>query len=95
MKSILIFIFISLSLLSTNIKAESSDAKALIDSDCQKCHDNSIYTRKNSILSDFHSLTKRVAFCENVSNAGWSKKQKDLVIEYLNKEYYHFPLQSR
>jgi len=95
MKRVFAFTLISLSLVPFISRAEMPAGQALVDSDCQQCHDNSIYTRQNSILHNLPGLKKRVAFCERASGHTWNDKQRDQVIEYLNNEYYHFPLQSR
>ncbi len=65
--------------------------KVLVDSNCQQCHDNDIYTRSNSILQSYPELQARVEFCENASKAHWNDDQINQVIEYLNDSYYKFP----
>ncbi len=64
--------------------------KVLVEKNCQRCHDNSMFTRRDSIIFSLSALKKRVLFCESMARAGWSEDDKKAVIEYLNHTYYHF-----
>lgn len=77
----------------TALPASASEAvgKQLHDSHCQQCHDNSIYTRKNSIIHNLGELKDRVEFCESANNKNWSATQNDQVVKYLNSTFYKFP----
>ena len=65
---------------------ETIDARSLHQQSCQRCHDDSIYTRPDSIIFSFSALKKRVHFC----GAGWSEEQLNAVIDYLNQRFYHY-----
>jgi len=69
---------------------ETIDARSLHQQICQRCHDDSIYTRPDSIIFSFSALKKRVHFCESMANAGWSEQQINAVIDYLNQRFYHY-----
>ena len=71
--------------------AAEHPGKDLVANSCQQCHDNSIYTRSNSILQSYPELQARVEFCENAANAHWNETEINQVIEYLNDSYYKFP----
>ena len=77
-------------LTATAVFAGADKGEALINQSCQRCHDNSIFTRPDSIIFSFSALKKRVHFCESMAAAGWSPKDFDDVIEYLNRNFYHF-----
>lgn len=57
---------------------------------CQRCHDDSIYTRQDSIIYSYKALQKRVHFCERMAGAGWHGRDFDDVISYLNQRFYKF-----
>ena len=84
------------SLLGTNASLaneaaeKSGDGKTLHNQYCQRCHDNGIYTRPDSIIFSLTALDKRVRFCESMAAAGWSEPQMKNVIDYLNQRFYHF-----
>jgi hypothetical protein len=69
---------------------EPADGKTLHDQACQRCHDNTVYTRPDSIIYSLTALDKRVRFCESMAAAQWSEPQIQAVIEYLNQRFYQF-----
>lgn len=75
----------------TTVLAQDSDnGEALVEKSCQGCHDNSMYTRTNSIIFSLSALEKRVRFCESMAGARWSEDEMQAAIQYLNKAFYHF-----
>lgn len=91
MKKLLCTLFIFQIAPIQSVLASEHPGKTLVDSTCQQCHDNGMYTRSNSILQSYPELQARVEFCENASKAHWNETQIDQVIEYLNDTYYKFP----
>ena len=71
--------------------ASEAVGKQLHDTHCQQCHDNTIYTRQNSIIHSFGELQARVEFCESANNKNWSETQISEVVKYLNNSFYKFP----
>lgn len=71
--------------------AAEQPGKALVDRHCQRCHDNSIFTRNDSIIQSWPELQARVEFCDNASQAHMSDAEINQVIDYLNNTYYKFP----
>ena len=76
-----------------SLPASASEAvgKQLHDTHCQQCHDNTIYTRKNSIIHSLTELQARVEFCESSNNKHWTEMQINQVVKYLNSTFYKFP----
>ena len=72
------------------VSAAPDRGETLVKQSCQRCHDNSIFTRRDSIIFSYSALKKRVHFCESMAHAGWTEKDFDDVIEYLNRNFYHF-----
>ncbi len=70
--------------------AQASAAKELHDKHCQRCHDDSMYTRKNPLVLTYPALGERVRFCDNASGAHLSAPQLQSVVDYLNTQFYKF-----
>jgi cytochrome c553 len=66
------------------------DAKALIKESCSKCHDNSVYTKKDRKVKSLVALKKRVSACDANVGAGFEEDEIKAVSDYLNREYYKF-----
>ncbi len=62
----------------------------LVASQCQSCHDNSIFTRPDSIIHSYGALQRRVKFCESMSKLHWSDGQIKDAVAYLNQTYYKY-----
>lgn len=70
---------------------------ALHDESCLQCHAsimggnaNSIYTRSDHKVTSFPDLQKRVKGCAVAADANWSGKQRETVVQYLEKTFYRF-----
>lgn len=86
----IMFLACSLFFSVSSALAKPDRAETLVKESCQRCHDNSIFTRPNSIIFSYSALKKRVHFCESMAGAGWSEKDINDVIDYLNHNFYHF-----
>lgn len=83
-------IFSALMLGSTLAQADSANGKQLAAKNCTRCHDSSVYTRPNRQVRSLDALHKRVNMCEKPASVNWSAKDLNDVVEYLNKDFYHF-----
>ena len=70
--------------------ADTAQGKMLLEKDCTKCHDSSVYTRSNRQVRSLGALQQRVRGCEVPAGVKWSDSQLNDVVNYLNKEFYHF-----
>lgn len=77
-------------LLPITTHADENNGKQLHQQHCRQCHDDSVYTRSDSIIFSYKALQKRVRFCETMAAAGWSEQQMNQVIDYLNNTFYQF-----
>ena len=65
--------------------------KALHDAHCLRCHDTTIYTRKDRKIHTPAELEAQVARCAaGPANVQWSQRQIDAVASYLRQDFYHF-----
>ncbi len=65
-------------------------AEALHKKHCQRCHDDSIYTRPEPLVLTYSALGQRVRMCDNVAGAHLSERELQSVIDYLNDRFYKF-----
>lgn len=77
-------------LVSVNVSADIQRGQQLHDKHCQKCHDSSVYTRKDRFITDKAALTKQVNRCKLNVGAQWFDKDVADVVDYLNSTYYQF-----
>ncbi len=57
---------------------------------CTGCHDSTVYTRDNRNVRSIERLGAQVRFCKDSLGLAWFDDEVDDVIEYLNRQYYHF-----
>ena len=83
---------LTFSFITVNAYAEPDllHGKQLHEKSCQRCHDDSIYTRPDSIIFSLKALDNRVHFCERMARAGWTEKDISDVIAYLNDTFYKY-----
>jgi len=83
---------LTLVLLSGSVAAatDPEHGKALLEERCTKCHDSSIYTRKDRFISSKEALFKQVSRCSINTGAQWFDEDIADVVDYLNATYYKF-----
>ena len=81
-------------MVSTAVMAQGKD---LHDTSCLQCHasltggkPNSMYTRPDHKISSLSALKKQVQGCAVAADANWSDEQREAVVSYLAKTFYHF-----
>jgi hypothetical protein len=57
---------------------------------CTGCHDSGVYTRADRKVGDREQLGRQVRFCKDTIGVTWFDDEVEDVIEYLDKNYYHF-----
>ena len=92
---ILLMHSVILLLLSSPTHAFDIDnGKALHDENCVRCHDSSMYTRKDRKTKDYVSLRERVVQCEIMTELIWFEEEIDDVTAYLNHAFFHFNMEK-
>ena len=84
------FPFLGLMLSSFAAHADMAQGKRLQEQSCTACHNNSVYTRPNRRITSLAGLQKQVGGCTRPAGVKWNQQQIKNVVEYLNKEFYHF-----
>ncbi len=70
--------------------AESTDAEALFDTHCTRCHGSEVYTRDDRRIQSLPELQVQVQRCETMLELQWFDEQITDVAQLLNSQYYHF-----
>ena len=63
---------------------DTNHGKSLLQDNCVRCHDDSIYTREE------RRLHQQVQRCDANLNLRWFPEDIDAVTEYLNTTFYKF-----
>ena len=87
------FSCITLILCMTNAwSVDIENGKALHDANCMRCHQESIYTRKDRLIYSYPELRERISQCELGAELTWFDEEIDDVTAYLNDAFYHFEI---
>ncbi len=71
--------------------AEDIDSgKALLQQNCQHCHNDSVYKRDKKLVKDYSTLLKQVNRCQLSLELQWFDEDITNVSAHLNTTYYHF-----
>jgi mono/diheme cytochrome c family protein len=77
-------------LASASALADVEHGKQLYAQQCTKCHDDSVFTRKDRFITSREALTKQVTRCSLNTGAQWFDSDIADVVDYLNATYYKF-----
>ena len=72
------------------LAADLAHGQQLLKTDCTRCHNDSIYTRKDRMVKTAAALHRRVQLCELQLGLKWFDEDINDVAAYLNKNFYHF-----
>lgn len=75
---------------SAAIMEQFAEGKELNTDNCTKCHDTSVYTKKDRKVQSLEVLTKRVKACNSKTGAGLDEDELKALTLFLNTKYYKF-----
>jgi hypothetical protein len=75
---------------SSALTEQLAEGKELNTDNCTKCHDTSVYTKKDRKVQTLEILTKRVKGCNSKTGAGLDEEELEALTLFLNTEYYKF-----
>ena len=85
-------ILLTVALLLTTVFA--NEGKELHEESCVACHivhhDDAFYTRKDRKVASLSKLGGQVSRCNQAFSGGWFPDEEELVVNYLNTQYYKF-----
>ena len=84
---------ITLALLAGQAVADvdAKHGQQLHNKSCVKCHDSSVYTRKDRFIANKDPLKTQVQRCNVNVGAQWFDDDVADVTDFLNTTYYKFP----
>ncbi|HHB93428.1 MAG TPA: hypothetical protein ENK59_09490 [Thioploca sp.] len=75
-------------------KTSEERGKKLHDSECISCHTPKSYISKDHKVKDFAHLNTFVQMCATNLDKSWFEEDVADVANYLNTEYYKFPIKT-
>ena len=74
------------------LPGDAAAGKRLLDTYCMRCHDTSVYTRKDRQIQSLPGLRRQVKACGDMSTRrDFSAAETQDVVKYLNEHFYRFP----
>ena len=85
-------VFFALFSISTTVvtAADLEEGQSMYEEDCTKCHDSSVFTRKERKVNDLGALKKQVHRCVTSQGYSWFDEDEENVTAYLSKAFYKF-----
>ena len=72
------------------LPGNSAEGKMVHDANCVKCHDSSVYTRKNRQIDSLASLNAQLSTCSHGAQVTLTDDERRNVIKYLSEQFYKF-----
>lgn len=86
----LFYLLALLTLTETALALGLYDGERVHDGQCLRCHNESIYTRKDRAIKDYQALGAQVVQCGLAAEANWFDDEIEAVTDYLNTHFYQF-----
>ncbi len=83
-------ILLSIVFTSITYAADTEEGKDMYEEDCTKCHDSSVFTRKDRKVNDLESLKTQVHRCVTSQGYSWFEEDEENVTAYLSEAFYKF-----
>lgn len=88
---LLISILFSIALLAPPVLAgDSAQGKKLLDANCVKCHNTSVYTRPDRQIKSLDALNERIVACTHAAQVTLTDDERKSIAQYLNEQFYKF-----
>lgn len=72
------------------LPGDSAAGKRLVDASCMRCHDTSVYSRKDHKVRSLDALKQQLDRCSHAADKSFSATEMQDIIKYLNDQFYHF-----
>ncbi len=90
-RNILITLLFTLGVFNNiSFAADLEEGQSMYDEDCTKCHDSSVFTRKDRKINDIEALKKQVHRCVATQGYSWFDEDEENVVAYLSETFYKF-----
>jgi hypothetical protein len=83
-------LLLAISFSSVSIAIDLEEGKEMYEEDCTKCHDSSVFTRKDRKVNDLEALKTQVHRCVTSQGYSWFDEDEESVVAYLSESFYKF-----
>ena len=72
------------------VAADLDEGQSMYEEDCTKCHNSSVFIRKDRNVNNLKSLKKQVHRCVTSQGYSWFDEDEENVVAYLSETFYKF-----
>ncbi|WP_455757679.1 c-type cytochrome [Sulfurimonas sp.] len=91
-----ITILISTLILTTSLYANYKEGKSLFEgANCLSCHEYEHFKSRKDKVNSYDKLYKTVSQCAYNNKVQWFDDELEDVVNYLNKDFYHFKKKAK
>jgi len=72
------------------LPGDAATGKKLHDANCVKCHDASVYARKDRKIKSVAALQEQLGSCSHAAQVILTDEEQQHIVKYLNERYYKF-----
>ena len=72
------------------LPGNSAEGKKLHDTNCVKCHDASVYTRKDRHIKSLDELNGQLSSCAHGAQVILTDDEQRNIVKYLSEQFYKF-----
>jgi cytochrome c5 len=72
------------------LPGNSAEGKKFHDANCLKCHDTSVYTRKDRHIKSLDALNGQLNTCAHGAQVMLSDDEQKNIVKYLSEQFYKF-----
>jgi mono/diheme cytochrome c family protein len=72
------------------LPGDSAEGKKLHDANCVRCHDASVYTRKDRHIKSPDALREQLSACSHGAQVTLTDDEQKSIVKYLNDQFYKF-----
>ena len=72
------------------LPGNSAEGKKVHDANCVRCHDSSVYTRKDRHINSLDSLNEQLSTCSHAAQVMLTDDEQRNIVKYLSEQFYKF-----
>jgi cytochrome c553 len=72
------------------LPGDSAAGQRLVDANCMRCHNTSVYSREDHKVRSLDALKQQLDRCSHAADKSFSATEMQDIIKYLNDQFYHF-----
>ena len=72
------------------LPGSSAEGKKFHDTNCVKCHDTSVYSRKDRHIKSLDALNGQLSSCAHGAQVILTDDEQRNIVKYLSEQFYKF-----